>query len=92
MQCSRYFIEYYLSGCVLAYKLGLSIGITLSCDHKFIISVNSEYYDCDVTLQVPEFSIFQSPRIVEVLLRLEEEINKGGLSIRSDRKLDADLG
>ena len=36
--------------------------------------------------------IFQSPKMVEVLLKLEKEINEGGLTIRHDRKLDADLG
>ena len=30
--------------------------------------------------------------MVEVLLKLEKEINEGGLTIRGDRKLDADLG
>jgi hypothetical protein len=30
--------------------------------------------------------------MVEVLLKLEKEINEGGLIIREDRKLDADLG
>lgn len=39
-----------------------------------------------------KYSCSQSPKMVEVLLKLEKEINEGGLTIRGDRKLDADLG